>query len=187
MSGPSYAQLLKVIQEVHAARGDDVCWMDIDKIFVAAGLSVPDRRVGDKEAMLKNCKLFIDNMCAGGKWKSYFELEREVATLQKLLDTTRSERGQALSEAAAHARQVRIADRCPSCGSQSLFIGSGGWITCSVLECKGPGLSNEIEKIADTAFNRLKLIGKVLNWQASCRLMPAELANELRKELGLIQ
>jgi hypothetical protein len=125
MNGPSYANLLKVIQEVHAERGDDVCWMDIDKIFVAAGLTVPDRRVGDKEAMLKNCKLFIDNMCAGGKWKSYLELERELAEV-KAADV-------------AHARQVKIANRCASCGSQSLFIVSGGWITCSVIGCKDPG------------------------------------------------
>lgn len=33
-----------------------------------------------------------------------------------------------------------IANRCPSCDRQSLFIGSGGWLTCSSLECKHPGI-----------------------------------------------
>lgn len=38
-------------------------------------------------------------------------------------------------------QQPKIADRCPTCGAQSLFIGSGGWLTCSVIGCKEPGVS----------------------------------------------
>ncbi len=74
--------LLAVIQEVHGQRADDLCWMDIDRIFAAAGLSVPDRSVGDKEAMKANCHRFIDRMCAGGKWKSYVDLEAENERLR---------------------------------------------------------------------------------------------------------
>jgi hypothetical protein len=73
--------LLKVIADVHSQHADDLCWMDIDKIFVAAGLPVPDRRVGDKKAMKANCSRFIDVMCADGKWKPYAQLEAEHAAL----------------------------------------------------------------------------------------------------------
>lgn len=71
-------QLLQVIREVHSAHADDLCWMDIDKIFLAAGLPVPDRKVGDKEAMLGSCRRYVETMCAGGGWKSYEELEKEL-------------------------------------------------------------------------------------------------------------
>lgn len=45
----------------------------------------------------------------------------------------------------------RIQEQCPSCGSTSLFIGSGGYITCSVLGCKRPGtfaLFQELQQYA---------------------------------------
>lgn len=83
-------ELERVVRDVHDQHGDDLCWMDIDRIFAAAGLSVPDRKVGDKVAMLTNCERFINVMCSGGKWRSYAEMEREleiarenVAQLQK--------------------------------------------------------------------------------------------------------
>lgn len=75
-------QLLAVIHEVHGQHGDDLCWLDIDRIFAAAGLPVPDRRVGDQEAMLRNCRRFVTTMCQGGGWKSYEELEAEVKRLE---------------------------------------------------------------------------------------------------------
>lgn len=34
----------------------------------------------------------------------------------------------------------RIAMPCPSCGMRALFIGTGGHLTCSSLECKEPGV-----------------------------------------------
>jgi hypothetical protein len=74
--------LLKVIEQVHSQHADDLCWMDIDLIFKAAGLSVPDRRVGCKVAMKKNCERFIDTMCSEGVWKSYAELEVENEELR---------------------------------------------------------------------------------------------------------
>lgn len=77
--------LLKVIREVHSQRADDLCWMDIDRIFAAAGLPVPDRRVGDKAAMKVNCNRFIDTMCSGGGWKAYAELEARISELESAL------------------------------------------------------------------------------------------------------
>ena len=76
-SRPQIDALLAVIRDVHTQHADDLCWLDIDRIFLAAGLPVPDRTVGDKCAMLKNCERFIQTMCAGGKWQSYAELEAE--------------------------------------------------------------------------------------------------------------
>jgi hypothetical protein len=43
--------------------------------------------------------------------------------------------------------ELRITTRCPSCGHQSLFIGKGGHLTCSWLECKEPGLERAIERL----------------------------------------
>lgn len=63
----------------------------------------------------------------------------------------RAEKAEAdLAEARHEMRQhvqQRITTRCPSCGHQSLFIGSGGHLTCSWLECKDPGLERAIAKL----------------------------------------
>lgn len=53
--------------------------------------------------------------------------------------------------------QPKIADRCPSCGG-SLFIGTGGWITCSNLGCKEPGLTRAIEALKKKPPSSLDLI-----------------------------
>lgn len=88
MSNP--IELLEVVKAVHAEHADDVCWMDIDRIFKAAGLPVPDRRVGDKLKMAGNCIRFIDTMCQGGKWVSYAALENERNILRELLNSLAS-------------------------------------------------------------------------------------------------
>lgn len=80
------AALLAVIRDVHAQHADDLCWMDVDRIFAAAGLPVPDRSVGDKDAMHANCRRFIDTLCTGGKWRSYAELEASEAALRAALE-----------------------------------------------------------------------------------------------------
>lgn len=41
-------------------------------------------------------------------------------------------------------KQPKIANRCPSCGSQSLFVGAGGWLTCSRLDCRSPGVVTDV-------------------------------------------
>jgi len=41
---------------------------------------------------------------------------------------------------------LRIADKCPTCGVQSLFIGTGGHLTCSSLQCKEPGVTRGWER-----------------------------------------
>ena len=41
-------------------------------------------------------------------------------------------------------RMNKIKTSCPSCGSRSLFIGTGGHLTCSWLNCPEPGVERAI-------------------------------------------
>ena len=100
------ARLLSVIRDVHSQNADDLCWMDIDRIFAAAGLPVPDRTVGDQAAMLKNCERFIGVMCQGGHWKSYRELEERIAELTSQLATERSLKEAYFAEANALRKRI---------------------------------------------------------------------------------
>jgi hypothetical protein len=87
-TAPVIRTLVGVAAEVlycHAQRGDDKCWMDFARVYVAAGLPPPDNSVGDKEAMLKNCERYVRVYCSGGTWPSYTELEAEVVKLRAAL------------------------------------------------------------------------------------------------------
>ena len=54
------------------------------------------------------------------------------------------------SHAAGHADQYPIASHhdvmgyCPSCGSSSLFLDSGGYVTCSWIECPEPSAASKM-------------------------------------------
>jgi len=37
-----------------------------------------------------------------------------------------------------------VQGRCPACGWESLFLGSGGYITCSRLECPDPNAASTL-------------------------------------------
>lgn len=52
-----------------------------------------------------------------------------------------------------HGYDTRIKMPCPSCGSHSLFIGSGGHITCGYLPCKSPLLSDNIKALTEARAN----------------------------------
>lgn len=39
---------------------------------------------------------------------------------------------------------ARLQGRCPSCGSETLFRGSNGYITCSLLGCKNPAAAYDL-------------------------------------------
>lgn len=77
-------RLRGAIADHHGQRADDRCWMDDDALYAAAGLPPCDRRVGDKTAMLANCRRFLDVRCEGGHWPTYAELEAEVERLRQL-------------------------------------------------------------------------------------------------------
>lgn len=40
----------------------------------------------------------------------------------------------------------RLQGKCPACGSNSLFIASGGWATCSISDCPNPTLASDTEE-----------------------------------------
>ena len=75
-------RLRDAIAAHHAQKADDRCVEDDDQLYAAAGLPPCDRRVGDKAAMLENCKRFIERRCEAGGWPSYAELEAEVIALR---------------------------------------------------------------------------------------------------------
>lgn len=37
-----------------------------------------------------------------------------------------------------------VAGYCPACGGESLFLGSGGFVTCSRLDCADPGAAADL-------------------------------------------
>lgn len=87
----AYAELFKVVKEVHCEHSDDLCWMpaDVNKIFVAAGLPPQDLRIGDPAAMLKNCERYVGCLQVGGPWKSYADLEAELTRIAEIAERMR--------------------------------------------------------------------------------------------------
>lgn len=51
---------------------------------------------------------------------------------------------QPASTAPAAAGHPRVQGRCPACGGSSLFLGSGGYLTCSRLDCPQPDAATEV-------------------------------------------
>ncbi|MEV5957269.1 hypothetical protein AB0M11_26470 [Streptomyces sp. NPDC051987] len=41
-------------------------------------------------------------------------------------------------------RMIEVHGRCPACGNSTLFLGDGGHITCSLVDCPRPDLVNEV-------------------------------------------
>ncbi|MEV6737912.1 hypothetical protein AB0N14_13655 [Streptomyces sp. NPDC051104] len=53
-------------------------------------------------------------------------------------------------------RMTTVQGRCPACGWASLFLGDGGYITCSRLECPSPEAAHEAieERAGANAYDR---------------------------------
>jgi hypothetical protein len=84
-------RLRAAIKKHHEQRADDRCFLDDAELYAAVGLAPADVRVGDKDAMLANCKRFLAQRCeGGGPWKSYAELEAENARLKEWRDSVSS-------------------------------------------------------------------------------------------------
>lgn len=79
--------LLTAVKEHWSQKADDRCIEDDTRLYAAAGLPPADHHVGDKDAMLANCKRFIERRCEGGKWPSYAELESRLAKIAAVLET----------------------------------------------------------------------------------------------------
>ena len=39
---------------------------------------------------------------------------------------------------------MKVQGRCPVCGHYSLFLGSGGYVTCSISDCPNPSAASDI-------------------------------------------
>ncbi len=47
-----------------------------------------------------------------------------------------------------------VKGRCPACGRTGyLFVGSGGYVTCSIVECPDPGLAADLLMGNHTLFD----------------------------------
>lgn len=57
--------------------------------------------------------------------------------------------------------ETKIRDRCPTCGHDTLFIGEGGWLTCSWLPCREPGVSRAVKGLQER-LERLGALPKAL-------------------------
>src|SRR5688572_13381619 len=81
------AALESAIRNHRDQKADDRCIEDDDRLYEALGDGIKcDRRVGSKTEMLANCQRFINNRCeTGGPWKSYAELEAELAALREFV------------------------------------------------------------------------------------------------------
>ena len=74
-----------------------------------------------------------------------------------------------------------LADKCPNCGC-SLFIGTGGWITCSGLSCKTITLEMMIGKEKAEADRLLKSLAE---WEATAKLSETNYVN-MRERLNAL-
>ena len=78
-------------------------------------------------------------------------------------------------------QQPRIADRCPSCGSRSLFIGAGGWLTCAVIgPCKEPGVTASIDALRSQIHTLREAVRSLAHGEHSGR----SFANQVLAETG---
>jgi hypothetical protein len=79
----------------------------------------------------------------------------------------------------AVTENVRIVDRCPSCGHQTLFIGSGGWLTCSWLLCKAPGLKHALMDAREAMLRAKQLQHELDEARAEAAAMRVERDREI--------
>lgn len=80
---------------------------------------------------------------------------------------------------------TKIANRCPACGHDTLFIGSGGWLTCSWLSCRNPGLDGALEAAAEAIIRASQLQHEVDEARREALVMRAERDSEISKRVIL--
>jgi hypothetical protein len=60
-------------------------------------------------------------------------------------------------------RLNKIATPCPSCGRTSLFIGTGGHLTCSFIGCKEPGVERYVASLRSVATTSVESCQRLWN------------------------
>ena len=108
-----------------------------------------------------------------------FEIEEKRS--EQLEHVIRGDMGKARTAALTHAHEIaamwprtvttamllwhlqkhgpRIATRCPSCGGETLFIGTGGHLTCSVIGCRQPSVEHCVAEL----YNERSQLERELN------------------------
>jgi len=61
---------------------------------------------------------------------------------------------------------TQIRTRCPSCGSQTLFIGTGGHLTCSLIGCKEPVVERAITAVNDKVEKLRGALEAFIKWRS---------------------
>ena len=79
------------------------------------------------------------NRAPGGWMDEVKLLEAESARLTAQVEALQR-------ETRRHCQQA-IETPCPSCGSRSLFIATGGHLTCGYIPCKEPGLARHVKAL----------------------------------------
>jgi hypothetical protein len=88
---------LRAAIEIHRdQKADDRCHLDDQALYAALGDGdLGANRVGDPEAMLANCRRFIERRCAGGGWPTYADLKaallRARAVMSRAADALESD------------------------------------------------------------------------------------------------
>ena len=79
-------ELAAAIRTHRAQKADDRCIEDDDQLYERLGDGIKcDRRVGDKAAMLENCRRFLERRCEGGTWPTYQQLEARIEELEEVV------------------------------------------------------------------------------------------------------
>ena len=73
-----------------------------------------------------------------------------------------------------------IVTPCPSCGGKTLFVGSGGHLTCSWLECKEPVVRIAIAKLKRATDALSVLDARYVADELETRFRMADAPNALR-------
>ena len=87
---------------------------------------------------------------------------------QDIIGQLRAELEQANKRAKAERDELknkRINDRCPACGHDTLFVSDAGYLTCSFLGCKEPGVMRAVKMIQterDAALEDARILAQ--NW-----------------------
>lgn len=49
-----------------------------------------------------------------------------------------------MTDTSTNASNPEVKGECPSCGWRALFLGEGGYVTCSVIGCENPSAPSEV-------------------------------------------
>lgn len=64
--------------------------------------------------------------------------------LRRMADETAASETQAASTAPLAAGLPLVTGRCPACGTAGLFLGDGGYVTCSLIDCPEPDAASTV-------------------------------------------